>query len=314
MDSDTSDFILFPPSEEMAALNHLTKDRRVKSNDDTTVERKRNKKEKHILKVLVKHKTKVSKAEPQIGGSSRGGNSRLSFACPICGKVYARKWTLRRHEKSQHEGELDHNSNHDSAVIDNDEKSKDSAAADENESGEEAEDSQSDELTQSESDDDEDENESQKEGADDVEMAEDDGDVKNKSAASKDIHENHDLSEPSIRKLTSSVASQMSHIIKFADINCHLQLVSAGELGKLQLTTDALRSCYSVFKSKTMQVGVEMDEDDDHGYFLGEGILRMLKEMLLSAKHKHIMLTNEIYLSVLDAIDIAQDVVSLTYD
>jgi hypothetical protein len=86
--------------------------------------------------------------------------------------------------------------------------------------------------------------------------------------------------------------SEESEPLSDKNIDCLLHMVGAAELGKLGLTTAALR-CF-ISKDEKEE---SLEED------IEPSCLRMLKEMLLATKEKDFNLTEDLYIDVLNAID-----------
>lgn len=146
-----------------------------------------------------------------------------TFDCPVCGKKFARKWTLQRHMKNhQHESEFS-----------------------ESDSEEETHDDEQEE-TQSE------ENETEK----------------------------------------------RTTVMPIHTIECLLHMVGAAEIGKLDISTSALRCFVTMEKC--------LDAEDSITETIGRNAVLAIKEILIAAKLGEIELSVSLYLEILDAIDRAE--------
>ena len=211
------------------------------------------------------HKKKKRRHEDQIGG----GDS--NFNCPVCGKGYARKWTLERHlqtHKDEENGpESDEEENEDEAESRDDGNESDDEESDENGDEEEENiDSESDE----ENEDEEEEDDSSSEKSDSDEDEEEGDDEENISSKT---------------------------------IDCLLHMIGAAELGKLDLNTDALR----VFITDKKCDKNEDEDEQDEPQHIGSVAVRFLKELMVAAKDEEIRLSKSLYSDILNAIDKAGD-------
>ncbi|OXA42250.1 Retrotransposon-like protein 1 [Folsomia candida] len=185
------------------------------------------------------------------------------FECPVCGKHFVRKWTLARHMKAKHNKRLCEDSDSDDSkrykICSEDGSNQSSADESEEEEGEE-------------------------EDGSDAESSED-------SEVEEEGSEKADDSED------ESSEKEDQEAISEKNIDCLLHLIGAGELGKLEVTTESLQCFIKPEKCPK--------DEDVNSIVVSSLVLSLLKKLLIAAKRNDVFLTDTLYMDIINAIEIA---------
>jgi hypothetical protein len=205
------------------------------------------------------------------------GRGKHVFICPICGKTFVRQWTLQRHMLT-HPPMKGNGGDRDESESDNEETMEDE------ENSDESEETPTHKCSKCNA-----KNIGPSGFTELVGNYKESSDEKESSVESDKETENGSIDEE----------SDQGDELPLNTINNLLHMVGAAELGKVELTTDALRVFITDEKSQDEENENETSEPEN----IGSVAIRFLKELLIAAKEKEILLSKSLYSDILDAID-----------
>jgi hypothetical protein len=135
----------------------------------------------------------------------------------------------------------------------------------------------------------------------DEDSDEDEADSKkgDESESETEDDDNKEKSESDAEEDDEMEVRDDDEIVPKSTVNCLLHMIGAADIGKLDLSTSALRCFVTKENSK--------DEEDENTDTVGPNVIRFLKEMLIAVKVGDITLKKSLYQDILDAVDQAAE-------